>query len=887
MCRVQRRYAPKTAQSMRRRSTPIRLSRMWRMTPASWHGPLLLIVAVLLALASVSEVFANGGGNNATHTAPIGPPPQELRQPFRPSYVGIPAVNQPLTPQELDSLVDAVVNDNITATSAFLTVKPPYDSNGAPVLMIMTVRVYTELAQNHMRDYLKAHMQGMQAVMPQSGLVATYRFVNHVSSFKGAMASPAHAGIARKFNLTELSAFDFTYTFGAPPGERFIDPFSVSYLNIIMQTVVSYVTQAGFHSKAEFYPLIGMDYPSNFCNAEPVFFDQRASFKIRLSGPDLIPFIVERQTATILAFRDTFIVQNTTMRTQNVTSFSVVPKPSNRRSLLGRPVMDEVDIVLQCVMTPVDWFTPRQAMQAVLKNGVFEATAAKIGVPMSARLLDASMVTTKTMADGTIEKKLSDVDEVSGFNTPAGGPAAALRRGAFSATASAVAGRWSFADWRGKSRSWTSLLFGDDGAGGLKRSLGVVILIAASLVTAGGIVGALLAAERGGLLGGATGSSSGRVFPGLESLRDGKRMSPQWSTPESSSGQFTPQATGTLGDLSAFFRSSDSLPGSDEETEALGRSSSEGRRVQKEMEPQAKGALEVGEEVALCTDADGRPVVLGRGSWGHIYLATRWGTQEVAVKVIDREGHDSSWLGLLRREVAMLRRISFDRNIVQFYGACLEGDHAMLIMEYCAGGDLRRALQSERGPELAWYRGGRAVALDVARGLRFCHATGVIHRDLKSSNVLLTAEGVAKIGDVGLARLAGAAGETSSIAVAGTFSFAAPEMLMGKKVTEKADSYSFGVLLWEIATHEVPLRGQMRELHCPQEAPDELADLIEACMDVDPDLRPSSQQIFEALQAMVHLECDGRAERLTSPEKQAAGGTCQHASSNPPAGRPA
>lgn len=67
--------------------------------------------------------------------------------------------------------------------------------------------------------------------------------------------------------------------------------------------------------------------------------------------------------------------------------------------------------------------------------------------------------------------------------------------------------------------------------------------------------------------------------------------------------------------------------GSDEETEALGRSSSEGRRVQKEMEPQAKGALEVGEEVALCTDADGRPVVLGRGSWGHIYLATRWGTQ--------------------------------------------------------------------------------------------------------------------------------------------------------------------------------------------------------------------------------------------------------------------
>lgn len=97
-----------------------------------------------------------------------------------------------------------------------------------------------------------------------------------------------------------------------------------------------------------------------------------------------------------------------------------------------------------------------------------------------------------------------------------------------------------------------------------------------------------------------------------------------------------------------------------------------------------------------------------------------------------------------------------DVGHVQFYGAVVRPPQELwLVLEYMAGGDLREALNRDREGALRWYRKGKRVLLDVARGLAFCHGQRngpIVHRDLKSKNILLTREGVAKISDMGLCR---------------------------------------------------------------------------------------------------------------------------------------
>lgn len=103
----------------------------------------------------------------------------------------------------------------------------------------------------------------------------------------------------------------------------------------------------------------------------------------------------------------------------------------------------------------------------------------------------------------------------------------------------------------------------------------------------------------------------------------------------------------------------------------------------------------------------------------------------MAVKKLAAAGSSSQdvWLHALVKEIKLLQLVSFDRNIVQYYGACLQNQaSAMLVMEYMAGGDLQRALQRDDAAEYSWERHGRQVATDVTRGLHFLHASGIIHR---------------------------------------------------------------------------------------------------------------------------------------------------------------
>jgi len=161
------------------------------------------------------------------------------------------------------------------------------------------------------------------------------------------------------------------------------------------------------------------------------------------------------------------------------------------------------------------------------------------------------------------------------------------------------------------------------------------------------------------------------------------------------------------------------------------------------------------------------------------------------------------------------------------------------------------------------------IAMDIAAGLTYLHEKlRVVHLDLKSSNVLLRectdiqglgqVQGLysmthrAKISDVGLSKMLPLSHEyIVSSNIGGTWNWCAPEVILNTKCTSLADMYSYGVVLWEICTGEVPIRGRMRDLRVPNECPQEVSDLIHACTDTDSAMRPSAADAYTTLRNLL------------------------------------
>ena len=248
-------------------------------------------------------------------------------------------------------------------------------------------------------------------------------------------------------------------------------------------------------------------------------------------------------------------------------------------------------------------------------------------------------------------------------------------------------------------------------------------------------------------------------------------------------------------------------------------------------------------DLAISLRPDGTPWLLGEGAYGRVYRGTLRGVQPVAVKALHAGGSAESFA----QECALLRDCRCP-NVVAFLGMCWPaGGGPLLVTEFCSGGDLFRALARPNAAALfAWHKWGRRVAADVSRGLAFLHARRVVHFDLKSNNVLLTSSGEAKIADVGLARACASSYVNRTDGAIGTLSHSAPELILGLKCSEKADMFSFGVVLWEIVTRLRPVRGQMRDL-VPGEVPDEVAALLRQCLDPDPRARPTAREACRVL----------------------------------------
>mmetsp|Transcript_9435 Transcript_9435/g.28385 ORF Transcript_9435/g.28385 Transcript_9435/m.28385 type:complete len:761 (-) Transcript_9435:1123-3405(-) len=248
------------------------------------------------------------------------------------------------------------------------------------------------------------------------------------------------------------------------------------------------------------------------------------------------------------------------------------------------------------------------------------------------------------------------------------------------------------------------------------------------------------------------------------------------------------------------------------------------------------------EEISILMNPDGSPRQLGKGNFGQV-VAGKWRGSLVAIKILPTV-NEEEYAMALQQEAAILYSVANHRNVVQFFGFSGKG----IVTELMEGGDLRAALKAH-SPEYTWERRGKAVALDVARGLLFLHNCGVIHRDIKSSNILLSKEGVAKIADVGLA----IAAEYFSVgSTGGTWSYAAPELLgagLTSRCTPAVDIYSFGVLLHEIITHDAPVRGNLRQVQ-PEECPPEVHQLLDSCIHTHVAGRPTAAAIVDVLEAL-------------------------------------
>jgi serine/threonine-protein kinase len=218
---------------------------------------------------------------------------------------------------------------------------------------------------------------------------------------------------------------------------------------------------------------------------------------------------------------------------------------------------------------------------------------------------------------------------------------------------------------------------------------------------------------------------------------------------------------------------------------------------------------------------------LGSGGMGEVYLARdRVLGRDVALKVLRRQyAGDEEFAERFKREAMSAASLSHP-NIVQVYdrGDTEEGA-SYIAMEYVPGGTLKERILREGSLEAAVAAG---LAAQVAEALGAAHDRGMVHRDIKPQNVLLTARGGAKVADFGIARAGSSATISRTGSVMGTAGYMSPEQALGQPATSKSDLYSLGVVLYEALTGELPYTADnpiavsMKHVNEPVRAPREI-----------------------------------------------------------------
>lgn len=273
--------------------------------------------------------------------------------------------------------------------------------------------------------------------------------------------------------------------------------------------------------------------------------------------------------------------------------------------------------------------------------------------------------------------------------------------------------------------------------------------------------------------------------------------------------------------------------------------------------------------------------VLARGTFGTVHRGIYDG-QDVAVKLLDwgEEGHRTeaeiaSLRAAFTQEVAVWHKLDHP-NVTKFIGATMgasglsiqteNGQMGMpsniccVVVEYLPGGALKSYLIKNRRKKLA-FKVVVQMALDLARGLSYLHSQKIVHRDVKTENMLLDKTRTVKIADFGVARVE-ASNPNDMTGETGTLGYMAPEVLNGNPYNRKCDVYSFGICLWEIYCCDMPypdlsfsevtsavVRQNLRP-EIPRCCPSSLVNVMKRCWDANPDKRPEMDEVVSLLEAI-------------------------------------
>ncbi|CAN6209267.1 unnamed protein product [Urochloa humidicola] len=199
--------------------------------------------------------------------------------------------------------------------------------------------------------------------------------------------------------------------------------------------------------------------------------------------------------------------------------------------------------------------------------------------------------------------------------------------------------------------------------------------------------------------------------------------------------------------------------------------------------------------------------IIGKGGAGIVYKGTMPDGEHVAVKRLSAMSRGSSHDHGFSAEIQTLGRIRH-RYIVRLLGFCSNNETNLLVYEYMPNGSLGELLHGKKGGHLHWDTRYK-IAVEAAKGLSYLHhdcSPPILHRDVKSNNILLDSDFEAHVADFGLAKFLQDSGTSQCMsAIAGSYGYIAPEYAYTLKVDEKSDVYSFGVVLLELVTGKKPV----------------------------------------------------------------------------------